>query len=208
MRSLVFALLLLAFGGCARYVDTNVSVFHEMKPPVASATYIIVPSHEQEGNLEFQSYVKLVKAELERYGLREASRSDARYGIYLSYGIDHGREVFSSMPVYGHTGISGIYTSGKTNTQGLYTGVTLVTPRYDVVGSETRRDTVYGSFLYVDIVDLSGASRKVYEGKVTGKSESPFLAAVMPLLVRSAFEDFPGTSGTTRSIRQPLVQEK
>lgn len=210
MRYMVFALILVLFGGCAKYVETNVSVFHELKPPIQSATYVLLPSNEQADNLEFQTYAKLIKAELERYGLREASRSNARYGVYLSYGIDGGREVFSSMPVYGHTGVSGIYTSGKTNAQGIYTGVTFVTPRYDVVGSETRSDTVYGSFLYVDIVDLSAAPtpRKVYEGKVSGKSETPFLGAVMPLMVRNMFEEFPGTSGMTRTIRMPLNKEK
>lgn len=210
MRSLLFAFILVFFSGCAKYVETNVSVFHELASPLQSATYVIIPSREQVENLEFQAYAKLIKAEMARYGLRESSKLNARYGVHLSYGIDGGREVLSSIPVYGHTGISGIYTSGKTDAQGVYTGVTFVTPRYDVVGSETRSDTVYNSFLYVDIVDLSvaPAQRKVYEGKVSGKSETPFLGAVMPILVRSVFEDFPGTSGMTRSVRIPLNKEK
>lgn len=210
MRYMVLVLIMVVFGGCAKYVETNVSVFHELKSPVQTATYALLPTSEQANNLEFQTYAKLIKAQLERYGLKEASRSDARYGVYLSYGIDGGREVLSSMPVYGHTGISGIYTSGKTNAQGVYTGVTFVTPRYDVVGSETRSDMVYGSFLYVDIVDLSvvPSQRKVYEGKVSGKSETPFLGAVMPIMVQSVFEEFPGTSGMTRTARKPLNKEK
>lgn len=210
MRYMVLVLIMVWFGGCARYVETKVSVFHELKSPVQSATYVLLPTSEQANNLEFQTYAKLVKAELEQYGLRESSRSDARYGVYLSYGIDGGREILSSMPVYGHTGVSGIYTSGKTNAQGVYTGVTYVTPRYDIIGSETRSDTVYGSFLYVDIVDLSAAStqHKVYEGKVLGKSETPFLGTVMPIMVRSVFHEFPGTSGMTRTVRMPLNQEK
>lgn len=210
MRYTVFLLMMVLFGGCAKYVETNISVFHELKSPIQSATYILLPSSEQAENLEFQSYAKLIKAEMERYGLKEASRSNARYGVYLSYGIDGGREVLSSMPVYGHTGISGIYTSGKTNAQGVYTGVTYVAPRYDVIGLETRSDTVYGSFLYIDIVDLIASStpRKVYEGRISGKSETPFLGAIMPIMVRSIFEEFPGTSGTTRTLRKPLVREK
>lgn len=210
MRSLLFAFVLVFFSGCAKYVETNVSVFHELTSPLQSATYVIIPSREQVENLEYQAYAKLIKAEMARYGMRESSKLNARYGVYLSYGIDGGREVLSSIPVYGHTGISGIYTSGKTDAQGVYTGVTFVTPRYDVVGSETRSDTVYNSFLYVDIVDLSvaPAQRKVYEGRVSGKSETPFLGAVMPIIVKSVFEDFPGTSGMTRSARIPLNKEK
>lgn len=210
MRSIVFIFLLVLFGGCAKYVETNVSVFHEFNTPERSATYALIPSREQVENLEFQTYAKLIKAEMARYGFRESSKADARYGVYLSYGIDGGREVFSSVPVYGHTGISGIYTSGKTDTQGIYTGVTLVTPRYDVVGSQSRSDTVYNSFLYVDILDLSvaQAQRKVYEGRVSGKSETPFLGAVMPIMVQSVFEEFPGTSGMTRTLRKPLNKEK
>lgn len=210
MRVLVLSFIMLMLGGCAKYVETNVAVFHEIKPPVQSATYVVLASAEQAENLEFQTYARQIKGELERYGLHEAAYGDANFGVYLSYGIDGGREVLSSMPVYGHTGISGIITSGRMNAQGLYTGMTFVTPRYGIIGSETRSDTVYGSFLYVDIVDLKSGPKppKVYEGRVSGKSETPFLGAVMPALIRSMFEDFPGKSGMTKTLRQPLEEKK
>lgn len=198
---LIIMMAAMMLGGCAKYVQTNVSVFHELPKPVPKPTFVILASDEQKQSLEFQTYAKMVGDRLVAHGFSE-DRTHPRYGVYLSYGIDGGREVYSTMPVYGHTWV-GAYYPFRPARPGLYGGMVMM-PTYGIVGNETRVDREFGSFLSIDLVDLSTADHKVYEARVTGTSDVPFLGTVMPALVKSAFEDFPGQSGSTRTARIPL----
>lgn len=201
-KVLAIVITVLMLGGCAKYVETNVAVFHEISAPIVKPTFVILASNEQTQSLEFQTYAKMVSDQLIARGFIE-DRAQARYGVYLSYGIDGGREVYSSMPVYGHTWV-GAYYPFRPARPGLYGGGMVMMPSYGVVGTQTRVDREYGSFLAIDMVDLATADHKVYEARVKGSSDIPFLGTVMPALVKSVFDDFPGQSGTTRSARIPL----
>jgi len=214
MRSIVFAFIVLLFSGCAKYVETDISVFHELKPSQSGSSYVIVSSKEQTGSLEFQSYAMQVKAELKRYGMVESLYGKAKYAIYLSYGIDSGKSVVSSYPVYGPTGIGSSYSTGTIVSHGntsSFTGVTFNTPNYGVVGSENRTGILFTGYFNMDILDIAksadGKPHKVYEGRAVSYGEMGVLAPIMPAMIRSLFEDFPGQSGISKRIRQPLEKE-
>lgn len=211
MRGMIVVLALLLFGGCAKYVETDVSVFHELNPPLAGSSYAIVPFDDQMGSLEFASYASMVASELNRNGMVQAPFVTARYGVYLLYGIESGKQVVSSYPVYGQTGISGTFSTGTIATRGhtsTLTGVTFYTPIYGVVGTEYQTTTRFPAYLHLDIVEISksggGKPRKVYEGRAVSYSERGVLAPLMPAMIRSLFKEFPGQSGITRSSRMPL----
>lgn len=172
-------------------------------------TYTLIPTKEQEGSLEFQSYAKLVMAELDKRGMIEAPLNQAKLAIFMSYGIDDGKQVISSYPIFGQTGSSSSYTTGRITSYGntaSYSGTTYKTPTYGVVGSGTSTSTIFSRYLHIDIIDViksgNGKIHKVYEGKAVSSGSSDQLAPVMPAIVRSVFEDFPGKSGAFRTSRQ------
>ncbi|MDR2239508.1 MAG: DUF4136 domain-containing protein [Zoogloeaceae bacterium] len=211
MRNIVLALVFGLLSGCASFVETKVSTFHELEPSLSGVTYALAPLKEQESSLEFQSYAKLVKAELEKRGMTEAPFNQAKYAIFIFYGIDDGKEIISSYPIFGQTGTRSSYTTGTVTSYGnmaTYSGTTHKTPTYGVVGSGTSSNTVFTRYLNIDIIDIAksgnGKVKKVYEGKATSSGSSSQLAPVMPAIVKSVFEDFPGKSGASRTSRQPF----
>lgn len=211
MRNVVLVVLFAMLGGCATVIETRVSSFHELEQPLSGATYMLIPTKEQEGSLEFQSYARLVMAELEKRGMTEAPLNQAKYSIFMFYGIDDGKQVVSSYPIFGQTGTSSSYTTGTVTSYGntaSYSGTTFKTPTYGVVGSGTSTDTVFKRYLNLDIIDNAksgnGKVQKVYEGKAISTGSSGQLARVMPAIVRSVFEDFPGKSGASRTSQQPF----
>lgn len=210
---MVFALLLVLLSGCTTLVHTRVSAFHELEQPLSGATYMFVPVKEQEGNLEFKTYARLIKAELHKRGMIETAYDQATFAIFMSYGIDDGKQVVSSYPIYGQTGTGNSYTTGRVTSYGntaSYSGTTYRTPTFGIVGSGTRIDTVYARYLKISIVDNAksgeGKLHYVYEGTAISSGQTGQLVPIMPAMVRSVFEDFPGKSGASRISRQPLEE--
>lgn len=195
-RAAACALLLLP-SGCAALVETGVTVFHEIEQPLAGASYSIVPSEAQEDSLEFRAYAQLISAELALLGMVEVSLDEAKYTISMSYGMGDGRQVVASYPIMGQIGAG-------TSSSGTAYG----TPSYGVVGYGTRTDTVFTRYLSIDIADTTGsaggAGRKICEVRAISTGTDGQLAAVMPAIIRSAFEEFPGVSGVPRTVRSPL----
>ncbi len=211
MRNTLVAFVFALLSGCASFVETKVSAFHELEPSLSGLTYALIPSKEQEDSLEFQTYAKLVKVELEKRGMTEAPFNQAKYAIFLLYGIDNGKEVISSYPIFGQTGTGSSYTTGAVTTYGntaTYRGTTYKTPTYGVVGSGTSSSTVFTRYLNIDFIDIAksgnGKVKKAYEGKATSSGSSSQLAEVMPGIVKGVFVDFPGKSGMSRTSRQQL----
>lgn len=211
MRNIFLVISIALLGGCATFVETNVSAFHELERPLVGATYALVPTKEQEDNLEFKTYAKDVKSQLAKLGFLEAPFDRAKYAIFMFYGIDDGKQVISTYPIFGQTGSSNSFTTGTVTSYGntaSYSGTTYRTPTYGVVGSGTSSVTVFRRYLNIDIIDIQksgdGKVQKVYEGKAVSEGGSAQLAPVMPAMVRSVFEDFPGKSGVSRTSRQPF----
>jgi len=212
MRNIVLIPLLVLLGGCAT-VETRVSAFHELESSLSGVPYVLIPTREQESSLEFQSYANLVKSELGKRGMTETPFDQAKYAIYIFYGIDDGKQVVSTYPIFGQTGTASSYTTGTVTTYGntaSYSGTTYKTPSYGIVGSGASTDTVFKRYLNIDIIDIAksgnGKAQKVYEGKAISSGSSGQLAPVMPAIIRSVFEDFPGKSGASRTIQQSLKQ--
>lgn len=205
----ILSVLLAAFlSGCATAplpVETSVSVFHAMPAP-NGVKYAMVPYKEQEGGLEYKTYAQAVSAELQKAGMIEVDPSLAAFAVFIRYGIDNGREVISSYPIIGQTGVAASNTYGTVNRFGntaTLNATTYNTPTYGVVGSGSRSDTVYRRFLDLEIVEMSslmpGAKiNKVYEGKARSEGILNQLPTIMPPMIQSIFKEFPGQSGKSR----------
>ena len=195
---LIAASLLLA--GCATStVRSSVTSFHELPTQWQQKTYVFERTKEQDNSLEYRTYEDLVRAELNRLGLREASSaSPPELIVSFSYGID-ARDVRVSEPV-----LVDPYWYGPA-WRGFY-GPGFYSPFYDPFWYAPpiveRRESNYRVFTRrLRIVMLRASDRKtVYESTVVSEGGNGALAAVMPYLVRSAFTDFPGQNGATRVV--------
>lgn len=220
MKKVISALSLLVAAfltGCATAplpVETNVSVFHAMPAP-AGMKYAMVPYKEQEGSLEYKAYAQAVSAELQKAGMVEVDQSAAAAAVFIRYGIDNGREVVSSYPIIGQTGVASSSTYGTVNRFGntaTLNATTYNTPTYGVVGSGSRSDTVFRRFLDLEIVEMSslmaGAKvNKLYEGKARSEGILNQLSTIMPPMIQSIFKEFPGQSGKSRKVSIVLPPE-
>ena len=208
MMRLPFILSLVLLASACATIRSDISVFHKLNPKVEGMKYTIVPNEEQVESLEYKSYEKIVRQQLNAKGLKEVPFGEAEVIVFFSYGIDGGKEAVSTYPIYGQTGVSSSSTYGTIQnygSYGTYSGTTTYTPTYGVVGSGAIPYTKYTRYLILDMVDKSSSLsderiKKVYEAKVISSGTSNQLPKIVPVMVKALFEDFPGKSGSTRKV--------
>ena len=104
--------------------------------------------------------------------MTEAPFNQAKYAIFMFYGIDDGKQVVSSYPIFGQTGTSSSYTTGTVTSYGntaTYRGTTNKTPTYGVVGSGASTDTVFKRYLNIDIIDIRQPGRIGFSRSCLGR---------------------------------------
>ena len=208
---LAIAVVSLLVTGCGTFIESKVTVFHEMTPK-PGLTYAFVRSKQQDGSLEHRAYEDMVRQHLSKRGFREVPVAQADLAVFLSYEIDNGREVISSYPLFGQTGVASSYTYGNVyrsyGGSASYSGTTTYTPTYGIVGTGTTSGTVFTRKVQLDmltrpLLDQDKVS-KVYEGRVVSSGSSSQLNLVMPYLIESLFQEFPGNSSTTKTVTLPF----
>ncbi len=205
--TMILAMTSLILSGC---VISNVTRFHDSQALQAGKTFIVLPYDKQKGSLEFRQYAALVSNSLKAAGYRKVQNGKrADYAVFFNYGIDDGRTVVSSYPIYGSTGGGTTYHSGTVSTSGggssSYSGTSRSTSSRSVVGSGVSSDVVYARFFTLDIIDLKKSSKenivKVFEGKVKSTGSSGSFSIVGGCLIRSLFDGFPGENGESVRVR-------
>lgn len=194
-------------------VTSHVEVFHQLQPSL-TLSYSLMPFKEQEGKLEFATYANKVKEQLLAKGFVEAPADKAEVVVFIEYGIDDGKEVISSYPIWGQTGVASSTTYGNVTAYGntgRYSGTTYNTPSYGVVGSGTSSDTVYKRYFKLEMIDNKNylATKKlknIYEAKVVSVGSTNSLTKIMPYMIRSLFDEFPGDSGTSKEKTYPMIE--
>lgn len=181
--------VLALLSGCASTIKNEVTAFHEWPNYVQDKTYVFERTKEQDNNLEYRNYENLVRGELRRLGFVEASDlRSARLKALLDYSIK-ARDVRVVYPV-----VMDPYWYGP-SWRGRYG------PFYDPFWYGPpiveRREENYQLFTRQLRFSLSHMSdgKKVYDSTVVSEGTNGSLAAIMPYMVRAAFEDFPGRSG-------------
>ena len=210
VAAVLFVPLLLALGACAgpRF-GAEVTQFHTLAPSAEPRSFVLVAGDEAKaGTLEFASYASMVVNELQARGFRQVDNArQSEFVARLDYGISSGMTESFARPVYGYypdvySTVRGRTAEGKRFSARVYEG-----GGYVPLGYAEERRIVYQRTLTLDIVEAApgrrGETQKVYEGRVVSIGPAPELARVMSLMVRALFIDFPGPSGTTRTIVLP-----
>ena len=223
-RSVSFILISLTLWGCGAKVRSNLEAFHEL-PNNGNAQSVVILSanKEKEGSIEFRTYREKLAAKLRAEGynvIPAASGVSPKYVAYFAYGIDDGQLISQniSVPQWGVTGYTGGQTTGTFNTFGnttTYSGTTNLNPSYGITGYSTSTVTsqVYTRAIVLDFYDVErlranqGQNMKaaqVYSGKLTSSGSCGSVSAVLDSLLEALFKDFPGQSGTARTIDVPF----
>jgi Domain of unknown function (DUF4136) len=197
MQRLFLALLAaasLALAGCASTLRSDVTSFQRWPANAAAGSYSFKRVAGQEGSLEHATYEDLARAHLGPLGLSEAPPgSKGRFEVSLDYGIAT-RTYISREPILDRTNYwhpPRYYRDG-----GWRPGYWAPSPfGPTVVGYRDVSQDVSTRRLRVDI---SEGSNKVFEASATSSGSSASLSAIMPYLIRSVFDGFPGTNGQQR----------
>ncbi len=80
------SIAVLALGGCANYVTTQVTAFQDWHGSDTDKTYVFKRSPMQQNSLEQQTYEQIVGNELSIYGFRLTDPASAHLTVSLEYG--------------------------------------------------------------------------------------------------------------------------
>ena len=199
---------LLALGGCATGLPTQVSRYQAMPAPAGQTFAIQAADPEDRGGLEFSRYADLVRRHMTAQGYSEAgSPQQASLIVSLGYGVDDGRQQVVTRPAmgYGRFGYGGFGYRPYWSRFGGYGR--LRSPFYygwddpfwyRGFGDEIDVYTVYTSYLDMDIRRPDGQA--VFEGTARARSRTDELSVLVPNLIEAMFTGFPGNSGETVKI--------
>jgi hypothetical protein len=200
---------LLALGGCATGLPTQVSRYQAMPAPTGQSFVIQAADPEDRGGLEFSRYADLVRRHLIEQGYSEApSVQAASLVVSLAYGVDDGRQQVVTYPSsgFGRFGYGGFGYRSYGSRFGGYGR--LRSPFYygwddpfwyRGYGEDIDVYTVYTSYLDMDI-KRAGDGESVFEGTARARSRTDELGVLVPNLVEAMFTGFPGNSGETVKI--------
>ena len=200
---------LLALGGCATGLPTQVSRYQAMPAPAGQTFAIEAADPDDRGGLEFSRYAELVRRHMIAQGYSEAgSRQSASLIVSLDYGVDDGRQQVVTRPALGGYGRFGYGGFGYRPYWSRFGGYgRLRSPFYygwdDPYwyrgwGDEIDVYTVYTGFLDMDIRRPDGQA--VFEGTARARSRTDELGVLVPNLIEAMFTGFPGNSGETVKI--------
>jgi Domain of unknown function (DUF4136) len=197
MRRLLFVLLSalsLVLAGCATTLRSDVTSFQRWPANAAGSTYSFKRVAGQEASLEHKTYEDLARTEMGKLALTEAPQgSKGRFEVSLDYGIST-RTVQSQEPIWDHA--SYWHPAHYHPHWGWRPGYWAPSPYGpSVVGYRTVLQDVSTRRLRVDISD---GGNKVFEASATSSGASASLNTIMPYLIRSVFDGFPGTNGQNR----------
>lgn len=176
---------------------------------MAEKTFRFVHKEGEPTELERQSYENLIRAELLKLGLAETTNGQEA-ALTVSFNAMVSAKDFrvvetvvvdswSGMPWYG-PGYYAPYWGGWPGYSPFYGPFG---PGMPVARAQERRYTVFYRELKLNINDAT-AGRPLYEVTVRSEGRDGNLARIMPYLVRSAFTEFPGKSGTPRIVEMKI----
>jgi hypothetical protein len=173
--------------------SARVTSYQQWPPDAVGKTYRIVPEHGQPGNLQFQTFADMVRANIGRTGLVEAAPGQrARFDVSLEYGnpvTNTWTQQYADPYFYNGYGPWGGYYRG-------WGGGAYYAP--PVVNVPVQ---VYNNFLTVIIRDSARGNVEVYRSGAQSESPRDNLLVVMPYLARAVFDGFPGNNGQVRVVQ-------
>ena len=190
----------LLLGGCATTIRSEVTTFNQWPAQLSDKSYAFAAPPPQDNTLELQSYENLVRGQLNRLGFHEAPQAPAlRVSMRFST-IDVPTQVvypsFAPMypysPRFAYLGWHRRYWGGWYSP--FYDPLWGPYPAYDV-----ENEHRYHRQLQIAIASATDGKR-LFDVTVRNVSKQMSTPAVMPALVQSAFQDFPGPNGGSRVV--------
>jgi len=207
-RNLVLAsVCAVALVGCAvPVIRSDVTATHQWRSELLAQPFVFERSSSQDADPEYKAYENLVRSELQRVGLREATPAQQpQLTVKLAYGMS-ARDVRIVQPVV----VDPFFYNPPL--YGPYWRRYRYAPFYDpfwasgpMVQYREGRQVVYSRELRLQMMQSTDA-KKLYDVTVHSQGGISSLPAVMPYMVQSAFADFPGTSGVPRRIEIEIKQ--
>ena len=190
----------LLLGGCATTIRSDVTTFNQWPAQLQDKSYTFAEVPPQDNTLELQSYENLVRGQLNRLGFHESQQAPALKVAMRFQTVDVLTQVlyptftpaYAYSPRFAYLGWHRRYWGGWYSP--FYDPLRGPMPAYDV---ETEHR--YHRQLEVAIQSASDGKR-LFEVTVRNVSRQLSTPAVMPALVQSAFQDFPGPNGGSRVI--------
>ncbi len=196
---LVAACAALALSACVspRYVSSDVTRFHTLPAMPSGQTFAITAlDKEQEQSLEYKQYADMINTKLSAMGLKQSTGgpSKADFAITLKYSVD------------------GPSPDVRSRTSSVSIGYGFGGPRWGWAGTY---DPMYDSYantqqVYVRRVELNmykgstygtASPERVFEGRALSEGLNGQIVPVMPYILDALFTDFPGASGSTKTVR-------
>jgi hypothetical protein len=194
------AALSLLLSGCATTIRSDVTTFHQWPAQIADKSYAFEATPPQDDTLELQNYENLVRNQLARLGFHEAPQAPALKVAVRVTTTDVPTQVvypaYAPFPLYSARfgyGFHRRYWGGGWYSP-FYDPFWGPGPRYDV--EEEHR---YHRQLQVAISSATDGKR-LFDATVRNVSKTMSTPMMMPALVQSAFEGFPGPNGGARVV--------
>jgi hypothetical protein len=202
-RTMIIAVasMSLLLGGCAATIRSNVTTFNQWPAQLADKSYAFETPPPQDNTLEWQSYQNLVRGQMARLGFHEAQQSPALKVSLRFTTVDVPTQVvYPSMaptypysPRFGYLGWRRRFWGGGFYNR-FYDPFWGPVPAYEV--EEEHR---YHRQVQIAITSALD-DKRLFDVTVRNVSRQMSTPAVMPALVQSAFEGFPGPNGGSRVI--------
>ena len=190
----------LLLGGCATTIRSSVTTFNQWPAQLSDKSYAFAQAPAQDDTLELQSYENLVRGQLNRLGFHEAQGSPALKVAMRFSTIDVPTQVLypALTPMYAYSPRFAYLGWRRRSWGGWYS------PVYDPFWGPTPAFEVETEHRYHRQLEISIQSasdgKRLFDVTVRNVSRQLSTPAVMPALVQSAFQDFPGPNGGARII--------
>ncbi|RZA35849.1 MAG: DUF4136 domain-containing protein [Lysobacteraceae bacterium] len=198
-----FAMLLT---GCATTVRSDVTTFHQWPAQVEDKSYVFEAPPVADDTLEYRAYQDLVRGQLARLGFRDASGDKPALTVSMRFATTEVPvRVVEPVTPFAHPFYHPFYHPA---TRFGYRGIRRpywggwYSPFYDPFWSPAYQVSIehrYRRELQVGIKS-AGDGKRLFEVTVHNMSRQLSTPALMPALVQSAFEGFPGPSGVARRV--------
>ena len=196
----------LLLAGCATTIRSDVTTFHQWPAQIEDKTYVFEAPPMQDDTLEWRAYQDLVRGQLARLGFRDGvegkpaltvsmrfTTTDVPVRVFEPVMSPFYQPMWHPMPRYAFRGHRGFHRG--------YWGRGYYSPFYDPFWNPAYQISVehqYRRELQVGIKAVDG--KRLFDVTVHNTSRQMSTPAVMPALVQSAFEGFPGPSGVARRV--------
>ncbi len=205
--SISIAMLAIFMAGCATTISSQVTTFHEWQNGVQNQTYAIERTGAQEDGPEYQHYTQMLRDKLNKLGLIEsANHTTSSLKITMAYQTlvsDMQLSMpFNTMTYDPFWGMH--YSRAYPRSAFFYPGY--IRRPSDLLWMQDYSIRRYFMHqLEVIIIDRK-SEKKLFDVRASTEQVNSEISLYLPYLIESAFQNFPGKSGSTINLNLPISQ--